>query len=266
MGFFSQFSNAFKSLGKKIGQGFKSVGQKIGDVAKVVGKTALKGLDYGIQGAKIATDFADKYTLGLDHFIPYYSAIKAGIDVSDHIRKMVKGEEKLNWTNAVDMGLDVVSGAMSLHGGKAELEGLQGGYKMFKGARATGSSLAEAGKIAGGRVLRGYGLHSNQLKQMGKEGVSGAVNIAKAVRKGDPVAIAKVGAGIGAGATALEIKSKVDEEGQENTKPQPIVKPASQSLPVAPPVIHPLIKPITRPKIYVNPSGAVVDSMGNIYG
>ena len=82
MGFFSSIGSAFKSIGKKIGQGARYIGQK-----------SLKGLDYGIQGLKIGTDFADKYTLGLDHFIPYYSAIKAGIDISDHLRKMAKGEE-----------------------------------------------------------------------------------------------------------------------------------------------------------------------------
>jgi hypothetical protein len=240
MGFFNQFKKTFKSLGKKIATG-----------AKYLGKKALVGLDYTIQGLKKGTDLADKYTFGLDHFIPYYSAIKAGIDVSDHIRKMAKGEESLNWTNALDIGMDVVSGAMSLHGGKAELEGLQGGYKMFKGARMTGSSLGEASKIAGGRVLRGYGLHKEQLRQMGKEGITGAVNIAKAVRKGDPVAIAKTGAGIGATGVALGIKSKVDEEKQENTKPTPIINNQPQkTLPVPPPVIHPLMK--KAPLVYTD--------------
>lgn len=191
----------FKSLGKKISQGARFIGQK-----------ALVGLDYGIQGLKKATDLADKYTLGLDHFIPYYSAIKAGIDVSDHLRKIIKGEEKANLSNLVDIGLDVASGAMSLHGGKAELEGLKGGFKMFKTARATGSSLGEASKIAGGRILRGYGLHKEQLRQMGQEGISGAVNIAKAVRKGDPVAIAKTSGAIGAGVGAIEIKKQMDRE------------------------------------------------------
>ena len=91
MGFFSSIGSAFKSIGKKIGQG-----------ARYIGKKSLQGLDYGIQGLKIGTDFADKYTLGLDHFIPYYSAIKAGIDVSDHLRKMAKGEEKLSLSTGAD--------------------------------------------------------------------------------------------------------------------------------------------------------------------
>lgn len=212
MGFFGSIGKAFKSVGQKIGKGAKYIGQK-----------SLKGLDYGIQGLKIGTDFADKYTLGLDHFIPYYSAIKAGIDISDHLRKMSKGEEKLNWTTAVDIGLDTLSGAMSLHGGKAELEGLQGGYKMFKGARATGSSLTEASRIAGGRVIRGYGFHKEQLRQMGQEGRRGIVNIGKALRKGDPVAVAKVGAGVGAGVGAMEIKDKVDSEERQANMPKPRV-------------------------------------------
>ena len=83
MGFFSSIGNAFKSIGEKTLHGAGYL------------------LDKGIQGAKIATDYADKYTLGLDHFIPYYSAIKAGIDVSDDIRKIIKGEEKFNVSTLV---------------------------------------------------------------------------------------------------------------------------------------------------------------------
>jgi hypothetical protein len=259
MGFFNQFTHAFKSLGKKIVSG-----------AKYIGKKSLVGLDKTIQGLKYGTDLADKYTFGLDHFIPYYSAIKAGIDVSDHIRKMAKGEEKFNLATGLDIGLDLVSGAMSAVGGKAELEGLQGGYKMFKGARATGSGLKEATKIAGGRILRGYGLHKEQLRQMGQEGISGAVNIAKAVRKGDPVAIAKTAGGIGAVGGAIALKSKADEEGQEDTNPKPMVLPSRPQLPAPPPVIHPLIKPslqnIKLPDIFFNKQGSLVDSSGTIYG
>ncbi len=191
---------------------FKSIGQKISKGARFIGKKALVGLDYGIQGLKKATDIADKYTLGLDHFIPYYSAIKAGIDVSDNIRKIIKGEEKLNATSLINMGLDVAQGAMSLHGGKAELQGLEGGYKMFKRARMTGSSLKEASQIAGGRIIRGYGLHKEQLKDMGRQGIRGIANVAKAVRKGDPIAIAKTAGGISAGVGAVELKKQSNIE------------------------------------------------------
>jgi hypothetical protein len=240
MGFFSSIGSAFKSIGQKIGQGARWVGQK-----------ALQGVDYGIQGLKIASDFADKYTLGLDHFIPYYSAIKAGIDISDHLRKMAKGEEKLNLSNIADMGLDTLAGAMSAYGGKAELQGIKGGMKMFKTARATGSSLAEASKIAGGRIIRGYGLHKEQLKQMGQEGLKGVVNVAKAVRKGDPVAIAKVGAGIGAGVGAIEFKKGVDREKSQrrsiNPIPTPrILQPPQKPIPQAPSIV-PNSKPIPPP-------------------
>ena len=252
MGFFSSIGSVFKSIGKKIGQGAKFIGQK-----------AVQGLDYGIQGAKIATDFADKYTLGLDHFIPYYSAIKAGIDISDHIRKMVKGEEKFNLSTGLDMGLDVISGAMSLHGGKAELEGLQGGYKMFKGARATGSSLAEASKIAGGRVLRGYGLHSNQLRQMGGEGIKGAVNLAKAVRKGEPMAVAKttlgIGGAVGAGMLKLEADKQKSNMRRTATPPPPVITPLGPSGPSGSGIVK-RVKPmgpsgpsIIKPRILVKP-------------
>jgi hypothetical protein len=253
MGFFSSIGSTFKSIGKKIGQGARYIGQK-----------ALKGLDYGIQGAKIATDFADKYTLGLDHFIPYYSAIKAGIDISDHIRKMAKGEEKLNWTSAVDMGFDLVSGALSAVGGKAEMEGLQGGYRMFKGARATGSSLTEASKIAGGRIIRGYGLHKEQIKEMGREGFRGAVNLSKAVRKGNPVALAKVGAGVGVGVGALEVKKKVDEEQEQQRRSMTTPTPRILQKPKEPVKQSPSIVPDKpSPLVYKN---NVIYQNGNIVG
>ena len=237
MGFFSS-----------IGDTFKSIGQKISSGVRYIGKKSLQGLDYGIQGLKIASDFADKYTLGLDHFIPYYSALKAGIDISDHIRKMAKGEEKLNWTNALSMGLDVGSGLMSAYGGKAELEGIKGGMKMFKTARATGSGLKEAVKIGGGRVLRGYGLHKEQIKQMGQEGLRGVVNISKGVRKGNPKSIAKLGLATGVLAGSITAKVKADDESNDDmrrsnitqSKPQPRILQKPQpvninTVPIGPP-------------------------------
>lgn len=220
MGFFSSIGNTFKSLGKK----------------------TLKGagylLDKGIQGAKIATDIADKYTLGLDHFIPYYSAIKSGIDISDHIRKMAKGEESLNWSNALDIGIDTVVGGLSAGSGKAELEGLQGGYKMFKGARATGSSIGEATKIGGGRILRGYGLHKEQLKEAGREALGGAGNLAKALRKGNPKAV--IGSGLAVGSVA------VVEKGLEDDKRE------AQRRSVVPPPRPTRIKPPNPPNPHIN--------------
>jgi len=238
MGF---FNHLFSSIGKKIKEGARFIGQKV-----------ATGLDYGIQGLKIATDFADKYTLGLDHFIPYYSFFKSGIDVSDHIRKMIKGEEKFGASTALDMGLDVLSGALSLHGGKAELEGLKGGFKMFRGARATGSGVKEALKIGAGRAIRGYGLHPQQLKQMGQEGVRGAVNIAKAVRKGDPIAIAKV-AGATAGTVGLvDLKKKAnEEENQRRNIPQPkprVLQTKQEPIKQAPSIVPKPIQQPTQPK------------------
>ena len=237
MGFFSSIGSAFKSIGKKIGEGARFIGQK-----------SLQGLDYGIQGLKTATDFADKYTLGLDHFIPYYSALKAGIDISDHLRKMAKGEESLSFKTALDMGLDVGSGLMSAYGGKAELEGLKGGLKMFKTARATGSGLREAVKIGGGRVLRGYGLHPEQLKQIGREGARGAVKLGQSLRRGDPGAIAKtaLAGGAIAGASVVVDKAKQEDQQQQQQpipQPQPrvLVKP-KVPIPQAPPLV-----PKTRP-------------------
>ena len=262
MGFFSSIGSAFRSIGHKVAKG-----------AEYIGKKSLVGLDKTIQALKYGTDMADKYTFGLDHFIPYYSAIKAGIDVSDHIRKMAKGEEKFNLATGLDIGLDLASGAMSAVGGKAELEGLQGGYKMFKGARATGSGLKEATKIAGGRILRGYGLHSNQLRIMGKEGVSGAVNIAKAVRKGDPVAIAKTAGGLGAVGGAISLKAEADSQAESMKKnanaPPRITQPQQQTnnTPNAkPPPLIPSYQNIKLPDIFLSKSGSLMDRSGKIYG
>lgn len=238
MGFFSSIGSAFKSIGKKIGQGARYIGQK-----------SLQGLDYGIQGLKTATDFADKYTLGLDHFIPYYSALKAGIDISDHLRKMAKGEEKLSFKSALDMGLDVGTGLMSAYGGKAELEGLKGGFKMFKSARATGSGLREAVKIGGGRVLRGYGLHPEQLKQIGREGARGAVKLGQSLRRGDPVAIAKATAGAGAIAGAGVVVDKAKQEEQQQQQQQiPNPRPRILQRPKQPIKQSPSIVPNTNPQ------------------
>ena len=115
---------------------------------------------------------------------------------------------------------------------------------MFQTARRTGSSLAEASKIAGGRVLRGYGLHKEQLKELGREGLTGTANLAKAVRKGNPRAIAKVGAGLGAVGAGVEIKGEMDKEAnmrrsippptiQKTQTPQP--KPQPRILQPPPP-------------------------------
>ena len=208
MGFFNDIGSAFRSIGHKIGQGARYIGQK-----------SLQGLDYGIQGLKTATDFADKYTMGLDHFIPYYTALKAGIDVADRFRKIAKGEEKFGWGTVLDTGLDVGFGAMSAYGGKQELEGLKGGWKMFKGARATGSGMKEAIKIGGSRALRGYGMHKEQLKQMGKEGFRGSVNVAKAMRRGEPSAWVKAAGGVGAIAGGAEVYGKAEKE-EEERQPQ----------------------------------------------
>jgi hypothetical protein len=180
MSWWNRITKSFKALGRKVGQGAKFIGQK-----------ALTGLDYTIQGAKIATDFADKYTLGLDHLIPYYSAIKAGIDISDHVRKMIKHEETLNWDTALDIGMDVGFGALSAYGGREELEGLKSAASLFKGARAGGAGIRAATKVAAPTALKAVGLHPG-------EAIKSSVSIVKAARKGDIVARAKVvGATVG---------------------------------------------------------------------
>ena len=173
-----------------IGKSFKSLGQKIGKGAEFLGKKTLVGLDYTIQGAKIATDFADKYTLGLDHFIPYYSAIKAGIDISDHVRKMIKGEEKFNLSTGLDIGTDLIFGAMGAGSAKGELEGIKDGYKIFNEARGGGQSLLKAGRASGSRVLKGYGIHRDDFKEM----ATASKNTLNMARRGNLQAIVKTGA------------------------------------------------------------------------
>ena len=156
------------------------------------------------------------------------------------------------------MGLDVAQGAMSLHGGKAELEGLEGGYKMFKRARMTGSGLKEASQIAGGRIIRGYGLHKEQLKQMTGQGIRGIANVAKAVRKGDPIAIAKTAGGISAGVGAIELKKQsnieIAREANDTSKPPPprILQRPKEPIKQAPTIAPrpPLV--YTKSGIYMN--------------
>lgn len=223
MGFFSSIGNAFRSIGEKTVKGFSWLGEK-----------TAQGLDYGIQGLKKSTDFLDKYTLGLDHFIPYYTALKSGIDIADRFRKIIKGEDKFGWNTVLDTGLDVGFGALSAVGGKAELEGLKGGYKLFKGARATGSGLREAVKIGGGRAIRGYGFHPEQLKATARGGIKGVANVARGLRRADPVAVAKTAGLVGgiAGGAVVYDKAKKEEENNEKIgmKPQPrVLNPQSQN-------------------------------------
>ena len=215
MGFFSSIGKAFKSIGQKVAQGATFIGQK-----------SLQGLDLGIQGLKIGSDFADKYTFGFDHLIPYYAALKAGIDISDHIRKMAKGEEKLNWSNAEEMGKDLGFGLMSFAGGGAEIQAYKGAFKMFNSARKTGSSLLEASKFAGGRLLRGYGAHPQQLKQMSSKSLTGVSNVLKLARKGNIRALAKVGVGVGAVSGAITTKVKADLEDSSNMRREMLAQPS----------------------------------------
>ena len=218
-----------------IGKSFKSIGQKIGTGAQFLGKKALVGLDYTIQGAKIASDFADKYTLGLDHFIPYYSAIKAGIDISDHVRKMIKGEEKLNLSTGLEMTTDLIFGAMGASSAKGELEGIKDSYKIFNEARGSGRSLLQSSKGAGSRLLKGYGVHKDDFKEM----ATASKNTLNMARRGNLKAIVKTGA-VASGVGVVGASQVVEEPKQQQTqKPIPRilqkpVKPISQSRSIVP--------------------------------
>lgn len=259
MGFFDSFTKPFKSLGKKIVKG-----------ASFLGKKALQGLDYTIQGAKIATDALDKYTLGLSGFIPYYGAVKAGIDISDHLRKMAKGEEKLNWETGTDMALSGVLGAFSAGSGAKELKGLKEGMGLFKGVRAGGGTIGQALKAGGGRALKGYGLHKDQLKEMATDIGSGAVGLTRDLLKGKPQAYGTLTALTGAGIAVNEINNKIKEE-HNNTRRNANITPLPQNDPVVSKPINKLQPPqnpiVRRPiKTFTDESGAIVDKAGNIYG
>ena len=235
MGIFDSIGKSFKSIGKKIGQG-----------AQFLGKKTLVGLDYTIQGAKIATDFADKYTLGLDHFIPYYSAIKAGIDISDHVRKMIKGEEKFNLSTGLDIGTDLIFGAMGAGSAKGELEGLKDGYKIFNEARGGGQSLLKAGRASGSRVLKGYGIHKDDFKEM----ATASKNTLNMARRGNLQAIVKTGAYttaggvVGAGVMVEPPKEQAPAQAQQK-KIQPQQPRVLQPKPK--PIIH--APPLTKEPI-----------------
>ena len=218
-----------------IGKSFKSLGQKIGKGAEFLGKKTLVGLDYTIQGAKIATDFADKYTLGLDHFIPYYSTLKAGIDISDHIRKMVKGEEKFNLSTGLDIGTDLIFGAMGAGSAKGELEGIKDGYKIFNEARGGGQSLLKASRASGSRVLKGYGLHKSDFKEM----ATGAKNTINMARRGNLKAIAKTGA-VASGVGVVGASQVVEPPKQQ----APAQAQQKKIQPQQPRVLQAKIKPI----------------------
>ena len=228
-----------------IGKSFKSIGQKIGKGAEFLGKKTLVGLDYTIQGAKIATDFADKYTLGLDHFIPYYSALKAGIDISDHVRKMIKGEEKFNLSTGLDIGTDLIFGAMGAGSAKGELEGLKDGYKIFNEARGGGQSLLKAGRASGSRVLKGYGIHKDDFKEM----ATASKNTLNMARRGNLQAIVKTGAYttaggvVGAGVIVEPPKQQAPAQAQQQ---QQVKKPRILQAKIEPNIHSP---PLTKEPI-----------------
>jgi hypothetical protein len=225
-----------------IGKSFKSIGQKIGKGAEFIGKKALVGLDYTIQGAKIATDFADKYTLGLDHFIPYYSAIKAGIDISDHVRKMIKGEEKLNLSTGLEMGTDLIFGAMGASSAKGELQGIKDSYKIFNEARGSGRSLLQSSKGAGSRLLKGYGVHKDDFKEM----ATGAKNTLNMARRGNLQAIAKTGI----------VATGVGVVGASQ-----VVEPPKQQAPIAQ---KPIPRILQKPIIPISQAQSIVPQPQNI--
>ena len=241
-----------------IGKGFKWIGQKV-----------ATGLDYTIQGLKIASDFADKYTLGLTHFIPYYSAIKAGIDIADHARKMIKGEEKLSWGTALDMGTDVLFGAMSLGSGASEIKGFAKAGEKYALAGSRGLGTASKLKRAGSEVLKGYGVHKDQLLQ----GVKSLGRFGKMVKDGHPKQVLQAVAGgsaiAGTGAVAVKASQEEDQRRSAMSQPKPRVLTPYKAQPdnYDPPTtksIVPSYKPI--PNTTTDSAGNVRNQYGVVIG
>ena len=177
MGIFDSIGKSFKSLGKKIGAG-----------AQFLGKKTLVGLDYTIQGAKIAT---------------------AG-------------------------------------SAKGELEGLKDGYKIFNEARGGGQSLLKAGRASGSRVLKGYGIHKDDFKEM----ATASKNTLNMARRGNLQAIVKTGAYttaggvVGAGVMVEPPKEQAPAQAQQK-KIQPQQPRVLQPKPK--PIIH--APPLTKEPI-----------------
>ena len=115
----------FNNLGKKLGSGLSGIGKKLGAGIVDIGKKVATGLDYGIQGLKQGTDLADKYSFGLTNFIPYYGAVKAGINIADRVRKLAKGEEDFDLNFLANTAVDVVSGVSKYRSGAKEFKALK---------------------------------------------------------------------------------------------------------------------------------------------
>ena len=232
-----------------IGKGFKWIGQKV-----------ATGLDKTIQGLKIASDFADKYTLGLTHFIPYYSAIKAGIDIADHVRKMAKGEEKFGFGTALDMGTDVLFGAMSLGSGASEMKGWAKAGEKYALAGSRGLGTASKLRRAGSEVLKGYGVHKDQLLQ----GVKSLGRFGKMVKDGHPKqvlqAVAGVGTATGVGAVAVGASQEQDQRRSAMPQPKPrVLTPYVAQPDNSDPPITKSIVPQYKPRL-----NTTTDSAGNV--
>ena len=241
-----------------IGKGFKWIGQKV-----------ATGLDYTIQGLKIASDFADKYTLGLTHFIPYYSAIKAGIDIADHVRKMAKGEEKFGFGTALDMGTDELFGAMRLGSGASELKGVAKGAEKFAEYGKAGTSTGFRLRGATREVLKGYGVHKSQISQ----GIKSLGRFGKMVKDGHPKQVLQAVAGgtalAGTGAVAVGASQEQDQRRSAMPQPKPrvltpyVAQPDNSDPPTTKSIV-PRYRPI--PNTTTDSAGNVRNQYGAVIG
>lgn len=166
MGFF----NFFKGLGQKISSAASSVGKKFEDFGRNVAygvkdtfssfdkfkKNIGEAVNVEIKGAKFLTDKLDKYTGGIDYFVPYYSLVKAGIDASDTIRQVATGEQKFGWNTIGALGLDAVSAAISKVSAPYEIRALKGASRTFRSARAAGMGVRQSVKQGSTALARSY--------------------------------------------------------------------------------------------------------------
>ena len=173
------FGSFFKSLGQKISSGVSSIGKKVKEFGSNVyygvkdtfssfdnfKKNVGGALNAEIKGAKFITDKLDKYTLGVDYFIPYYSLLKAGVDASDTIRQVATGEQKFGWNTIGSLGLDALSGVISKVSAPYEIRALKGASRTFKSARVAGMGVRQSTSLSARTLGRAYLPSVGDIKQ-----------------------------------------------------------------------------------------------------
>jgi hypothetical protein len=202
------------------GSFFKSLGQKIVSGAKYIGQQAGEAIGVGIKGLKYITDKADQYSFGLTSFIPYYGAVKAGIDIADDVYKLASGEEKFNWKTAGRMGFNLGMGLLSKYTGAYEVRAIKGAARTFKSARTAGMSLKQASGLGARTFGRAYIPTTGDIKSSfafvraggslarGAVAQKNLVGVAGAVARGADKAGEAIKAGVKSIRTGTKVASK----------------------------------------------------------